>query len=331
MLREAGCWLVGDIGGTHARFGRIDERGMPFDTMRLRNDDFTDLAQVLRAAMDRARPAVSRLALAVACPVQDGPIRLTNRDWSFDAASLRAATGAAEVRLVNDFAAAGAGLAALRAGELAIVADSAKTASPPAGAVRIVLGPGTGLGMASVVRCGEHWRVLGSEAGHVGCATVHPDAQATVAEARSRFGRVSWERMLCGAGLALLDAVLRDAPERTPAQVAEAAQAGDAMARRAAGVFSHLMGEFAGDASLMLGAEAVYLTGGVIDGLGDAFDAAAFRRGFEDKGRFAARMRAVPAWHVRAGDLALRGMAQIVAGAVETAGVADPALESPPA
>lgn len=339
FLDGADAWLVGDIGGTRARFGRLTAQGVPYGTVRLANDDFADLPQVLRAALDQTGPTVSRLALAVACPIDDGPIRLTNRDWTFDAASLRRAAGAAEVRLVNDFAAAAAGLAALQPHEVTIVADPTPdpaAAAPDAtaaglarrpsrpGAVRIVLGPGTGLGLAAVVRCGLGWRVLGSEAGHVGCATTEADAMPALAEARREWGRVSWERLLCGDGLARLDAALREAPPRAPAQVAADAQAAEPIARRAANAFSRLLGEFAGDACLMLGAEAVYLTGGVLSGLGDAFNAQAFRRGFEDKGRFAPRMRAVPAWHVTAKDLALRGLAQIVAGAAEAAGTADP-------
>lgn len=299
--------------------------------MRFRNDDFEGMEAVLRAAIERAAAGVARVALAVASPVGEGPIRLTNRDWTFDAASLRRATGVRQVRIVNDFAAAAAGLAALRPHEsMALWSEpvpALAAADPPPdqdGSVRLVLGAGTGLGMAAALRGGPRWQVLPSEAGHAGCATTWPDALPALADARWRWGRASWERLLSGDGLARLDAGLHGAAARAPAAVAAAAQAGEPIAARAARAFSRLLGEFAGDACLMLRAEAVYLTGGVLDGLGDAFDAGAFRDGFEDKGRFAQHMREVPTRRVLAGDLALRGLACIVSDAACAPGTSDP-------
>lgn len=319
------------MGGTHGRFARLDAQGALSSVVRLRNDDFSDLIQAIRQAIDRVAQPVARVALAVASPVSEGTIRLTNRDWTFSAASLGRALGVEQVRIVNDFAAAAAGVVALRAEQTVLVErDSVRTATAApaedrhhdADTVRIVLGPGTGLGMAAVLRTPAGWRVLGSEAGHVGCSTTEPDALPVVAEARHRWGRASWERLLCGDGLARLDASLRGGPARLPAEVAGAALAAEPTACRAARLFSRLLGEFAGDACLMLGADAVYLTGGVLDGLGAAFDGQAFREGFEDKGRFAQRMQDVPVRRVLAGDLALRGLAEIVGGGVEAAGVA---------
>lgn len=288
--------------------------------------------------MQQPGPPIDALALAVACPIGGGPIQLTNLDWTFDATSVRQAVGASCIRIVNDFAAAAAGLLGLGDADVRMVEPpdrspdtvvaqpdvAAQTADQAAG-VRVVLGPGTGLGLSALVRCGSVWRVLESEAGHMGCATTHRDAQPAVARARNRWGRVSWERLLCGDGLAMLDAALREAAARLPAEVAADALAGEPTAVRAARAFSHVLGEFAGDACLMLRADRVYLTGGVLDGLGAAFDAQAFRAGFEDKGRFTDMLRKVAVMRVGADDLALRGLAQMIAGTVQAPGVTHPA------
>ena len=161
-------------------------------------------------------------------------------------------------------------------------------------------------------------RVMPSEAGHMGAAPSGDDARAVVERSRLRHGRVSWERLLCGDGLALFDAVARGADEAAePADVAARAQSGDTAARRAASAFAHALGEFAGDLCLAFNATGgVYLTGGVLDGLGRAFDADAFREGFEDKGRFRTLLRAVPCFRVCADDLALRGLARLLEGKV---------------
>lgn len=329
--------MVADIGGTHSRFARVGPDSSLAGQVRYRNAEFSGLIAAVQAATRQPGPPLGALALAVACPVVGGPIRLTNLDWTFDATSVRQAVGASRIRIVNDFAAAAAGLLGLgdadvkvverpgRQGDEATRPDAVARIDDRAAGVRVVLGPGTGLGLSALVRCGSVWRVLESEAGHMGCATTHADAQPALAQARDLWGRVSWERLLCGDGLARLDAALRAAPARSPAEVAADALAGEPTSVRAARVFSHLLGEFAGDACLMLRADQVYLTGGVLDGLGTAFDAQAFRAGFEDKGRFADMLRKVAVMQVCADDLALRGLANVIAGTVQAPGVTDPA------
>ena len=144
------------------------------------------------------------------------------------------------------------------------------------------------------------------------------DARTVLERSRLRHGRVSWERLLCGEGLALFDAVARGADEAAePADVAARAQAGDTTALRAVSAFAHALGEFAGDLCLAFSATGgVYLTGGVLDGLGGALNADALREGFEDKGRFRTLLRATPCFQVCADDLALRGLARLLEGKV---------------
>ena len=152
----------------------------------------------------------------------------------------------------------------------------------------------------------------------MGAAPSGDDARKVFERSRVRHGRVSWERLLCGQGLALFDAVARGADTAVePADVAARAQAGDTAARRAATAFSHALGEFAGDLCLAFSAPGgVYLTGGVLDGLGRALDVDALRAGFEDKGRFRTQLGAVPCFRVCADDLALRGLARLLEGKV---------------
>jgi len=167
-----------------------------------------------------------------------------------------------------------------------------------------------------ILNDGPEPQVRPSEAGHMGAAPSGSDARAVVERSGSRHGRVSWERLLCGDGLALFDAVARGADETVEAaEVAARAQSGDTAARRAAGEFAHALGEFAGDLCLAFNATGgVYLTGGVLDGLGHEFDADALREGFEDKGRFRTLLHAVPCFRVCADDLALRGLARLLEG-----------------
>ena len=308
-------WIVSDIGGTHARFNRWSTQGGLFENRpaRYRNDDFRDLATLINQYRGDAAPHVVQAMLALALPVGPGEMRMTNRSWAFTAEKLRADAGLAQLRLVNDFVAAAAGIGALSVSESVQIGGLHSSVGPV-----IVLGPGTGLGTAVILNDGLEPRVMPSEAGHMGAAPSRDDARAVFERSFMRHGRVSWERLLCGDGLALFDAVARGADQAAePAEVAARAHAGDAAARRAASAFTHALGEFAGDLCLAFNATGgVYLTGGVVDGLGRALDAEALREGFEDKGRFRTLLNAVPCFRVCADDLALRGLARLLEGKV---------------
>ena len=308
-------WIVSDIGGTHARFNRWSAQDGLSDNppARFRNDDFRDLAALINHYRGDAAPDVVQAMLALALPVGPGEMRMTNRNWAFTAHGLRADAGLSQLRLVNDFVAAAAGIGALSASESIQIGGL----SSGAGTV-IVLGPGTGLGTAVILSDGAEQQVMPSEAGHMGAAPSGDDARAVVERSRSRHGRVSWERLLCGDGLALFDAVARGTNETLDAaDVAARAQSGDTAARRAASAFAQALGEFAGDLCLAFNATGgVYLAGGVLDGLGRAFDAAALREGFEDKGRFSGLLHTIACFRVCTDDLALRGLARLLKGKV---------------
>ena len=308
-------WIVSDIGGTYARFNRWStQSGLSENPpARYLNDDFHDLAALINQYRGDAAPHVVHAMLALALPAGPGEMRMTNRSWAFTAQGLRADAGLAQLRLVNDFVAAAAGIGVLSTSESIQIGGLRSGA----GTV-VVLGPGTGLGTAMIVNDDSEPQVMPSEAGHMSAAPSGDDALKVLKLSRLRHGRVSWERLLCGEGLALFDAVARNADEAAePADVAARAQAGDTIARRAASAFAHALGEFAGDLCLAFNATGgVYLTGGVLDGLGTAFDSDALREGFEDKGRFRTPLRAIPCFRVCADDLALRGLARLLEGKV---------------
>jgi glucokinase len=214
--------------------------------------------------------------------------------------------------LVNDFAAAAAGIDALSLDRTQMLnADEAE----PVPGVRLVLGPGTGLGAAMIV-ADEPPRILASEAGHMTFGSDAAIAARLIEDGRARWGRVSWERVLCGDGLPWLHTVtsgyrgLDDA-----ASVARAAASGDPGAIETVRLFSRLLGEFAGDACLAFQAlEGVYLCGGVLSGLTATFDARGFLVSFAAKGRFAAPLRRVPVYLVAGHELGLQGAARFLAG-----------------
>ncbi len=318
-VTRADTWVFADIGGTNARFAHWRSGVDAGPIERWPADDFASLPDAVDA-FERTQPdRAARGAIAIALQVRGTHLRMTNRPWSFDVQSLRRRLGLVELRLVNDFVAAAAGLPALGDDAVDVLRDG--SAAP---GHWLLIGPGTGLGAAALLDTrSAHERVLASEAGHMGFAGHHPALESLRDAARARWARVSWERLLSGEGLGLLHAWQSGADELLPAPRISALVAdGDLAATEAARWFSRLLGAFAGDLCLAFGADGgVWLTGGVLDGLAEGFDRAAFLEAFDDKGRYAAHQREVPVRLVLARDLAFRGLERIVRGACRAPGI----------
>lgn len=318
-MPAAGDWLLADIGGTNVRTCRWRHGAGTGPTARARADAFGGLAEALRALEPRDSPPAAHAALAIASQVRGAPLRMTNRGWIVEPDALRSALQLQSLCFVNDFAAAAAGLPALDERSARTLREGA-----PASGNLLLLGPGTGLGVAALLGAGSgDERIVASEAGHMGLAYQDAALEPLHAIARARWGRMSWERLLSGEGLRCLYAwqAGSDSPPEAH-EVSARAACGEAAALRAASWFSRLLGACAGDLCLAFGADGgVWLAGGVLDGLGDAFDAAAFLDAFDDKGRYALRQRRVPVRRVLAADLAFRGLVRIVEGACRAPGL----------
>lgn len=326
--------LVADIGGTNGRFA-IVRNGAITERRSYRNADFPDLAALVTRYLTDAGSAdddVRDACLAVAAPISvDDEAKFTNAPWRVSARALEAAMGLSRVALINDFAAQAYGLETLDDDDTVpvdgaadpgpVAVASAPVAATAAASSRVVLGPGTGLGCAALVPSIEReggFVAVTSEGGHMGFAA-STDADWTILEAaRQRYGRTSWERVCCGAGIALIHAALWPDDDVAgvagddPSEVVRLAR-GDATSRagRTVAQFCGMLGAFAGDLALVFRATGgVYLTGGVLGHLGPAFDASAFRARFVDKGRYREWLSGLAVHRIVADDVALRGCAR---------------------
>jgi len=308
--------LLADIGGTNARFALLQDDGAVATLETLAVADHEGPEAAVRAVLQRHGLAPPPLAvLAVAGPVHRLPVRLTNAGWQFDRDALVRETGIGAVHLVNDFAAQAWVLPALAPGDTVKLGG----ADGLAGAVRLVLGPGTGLGVATFApgTGGTGDRVLAGEGGHAALPAEDDRDAALLGRLRTRFGRVSAERVLSGPGLvALGQAVAAEddlpAPPTTPAELVEAARAGDSAAAETLQRFAGFLGSYAGDLTLIVGAwGGVYLTGGIAPRLRPELQSGPFRARFEAKGRFDAELQQVPTHLIVRPDPAFLGLAEL--------------------
>ena len=299
--------LVADIGGTNARFALTragDARVKPplEAVQKLATEDHPSLLEAARTylrGLGGERP--QRAVFAVASAVTTDQIKFTNSPWSFSIAELSRELGLT-LSVINDFTAMARVLPVLEAADLDVVggvAPDPKVQKPRRSFA--VLGPGTGLGVGGVIVEGSGATVIQSEGGHVGFA---PGNEAEIELLRvlaKRYGRISAERLVAGPGLVNLHDALREIDglpprEITPEQITQAAQDGsDEVCNRVVRRFTELLGAFAGDVALAFGAwDGVFLSGGVAQKLQPFIERGDFRRRFEDKGRHAALLKAIP-------------------------------------
>ena len=293
--------LIADIGGTNARFALCDPAtAVPelVEPMALRNAEFASLQHAAEHYLAAVGVRPRRAAIALACPVDGDEIRLTNRAWSFNRHELRASLGLEELRLINDFGAIARAVPVLAPDERVVLHGQAHELSR--GPVSVI-GPGTGFGVGLLVGSADSgWQVVETEGGHVGFAPLDDEERVLADRVVARHGRASWERLLSGSGLAIIDAVLRGAEGgpggqlRDPAEVVAAALDGhDVVSRRALARFCAILGSVAGDVALVHGARSVVIAGGIVPRFLPFLRASAFRERFLDKGRFAAWLEPV--------------------------------------
>ncbi len=294
--------LVGDIGGTNARFALVHGgTGRPelIAPHSYLCSDFKSAEEAVNVYLDEqqhgARP--SSAVLAVAGPIIDGAIAFTNTDWRISEADFSSAIKLGSTKLVNDYAALALAVPMLSSADAEVIGPD--LAGRADGTVAI-LGAGTGFGVSAMVRDGVREAVLTTEGGHVSLAPVDELEVEIWRILSQRYGRVSIERILSGPGLLELHGVLADiegvtAVGATPGDVTRQADAGAPLAIRTLDVFCAMLGSAAGDFALAYGAQGgVYLAGGVSKHLLGALKRGGFRQRFESKGRFASYLREIP-------------------------------------
>lgn len=302
--------LVADIGGTNARFALLDEAGVPTQAHVLACMDYPDIGAAINAYVSMVGNQPTAAVIAIATPITGDRIAMTNHHWSFSVQALKAELGFTSLVFINDFAALALSLPALTAGELVQIGGGYAVPNEPIG----VIGPGTGLGVASLVKSGSFWQALAGEGGHVTLAAANDFEADIIAVLRHRIGHVSAERILSGPGLILLRETIGQLRNEvveltTPREIAQRALAGsDALCVEAVTVFCAMLGTVAGNLALTLGARGgIYLGGGILPQLGIFFAQSPFRERFEEKGRFAGYLSAIPCFVIHAETPALIG------------------------
>ena len=297
--------VAADIGGTHARFalaqvadGKVVGLGEP---LTLRTDEFASLdlawAQLRRSW---AEPLPRAAALAIASPIGADEIRLTNNRWRVTPSRLNEELGLDRHLLVNDFGAVAHAVHHAPPSDFAHLSGP-RVPLPDEGPITIC-GPGTGLGVAQLVRATHGYRVIETEGGHIGFAPTEAYEDRLVARLRERHGRVSAERVCAGPAIVthyetandVVGELIYEISERVIWDGVLAWNRRDALAEEAVDRFCQALGAVAGDLALAQGAKAVVIAGGLGLRLKARLRRAGFGQRFRAKGRFEGMMKALP-------------------------------------
>ncbi|GLP95846.1 glucokinase [Paraferrimonas sedimenticola] len=309
--------IVADIGGTNARFAlaRKTESGIDIDEVRFYpSADYPSLEAVVRHYKDSlpSDEVISGACLAVAGPSTNHSVSVTNLAWHANIEELRKQLELPALKVINDFVAYAYSIPLLPDSQLQTVKPGeAMTCSP-----RVVLGPGTGFGVASLVPMGNRWHAVPCEGGHISLAATNARQAALVEILARRYAHVSVETILCGRGLVNLYqamATLLDAPTplSTPAEITQAADSGkNPLARETLDEFCRWLGSVTADMVLVQGARGgAYLGGGILPRIAEFLQHSDFTRAFGQKGMMTEYLEPVPVSLALKSDTALMGAA----------------------
>jgi glucokinase len=319
MTGAGTTWLVGDIGATNARFGLMSTARTLLHNETYPVDEYPAIEDAIAAYLGRraALPLPQQAAIAIASPITGDRVAMTNHPWRFSISALAARFGFERLEVVNDFTAVARALPYLESNDRMAVGGGEE---PTDHAPKAVIGPGSGLGVSGLLRCGGRWIALTGEGGHATLSPVSDRESATIDRMRRHFDHVSAERALSGPGLinlyntlASLDGV--QSLGYGAAQITDHAVRGtDPLCTEAVAMFCAMLGTMAGNLALTLGARGgVYIAGGIVPRLGRFFADSPFRARFEAKGRFREYLATIPTYVVTHPLPAFLGCAALLA------------------
>ena len=322
--------LIADIGGTNARFALTDvHNGATSVTynheQQLKCADFTCVSEAIRSYLqDISIKSINRGCLAVAAPVDDQQrVSMTNNHWSFAAKELQKSLGVEEISIINDFAAIAHAVPQLTESDRMLITKhgSQISADGKQQTFAVVGRPGTGLGVAGLSHCDNQFKVLTSEAGHMSFSPENPLELEIYNYLHQKFVRLSYERLLSGAGIVNLYQALAEISGKEPQNLVagticqNAVNGVDDLCEQALHSFCGILGAFAGDIALAFNStDGVYIAGGILPRYKTFLKNSAFIERFTNKGRYAQLMETIPVQLITHANPGLLGSAACLSG-----------------
>lgn len=260
--------LIGDIGGTNARFAIIrdsNSKAEPFDPVRIRSFETIEDA-IQTAVLDKTSLVPATMMLAIATPLFGESFHLTNGNWVVRPQQMISRFDLDSICLMNDFAAQALAAIVLPRDNLDFIGNGEIADYEP----KVVIGPGTGLGIATLVHVNGKWAILSGEGGHVDLGPRTQREMEIWPHLKKLDGRVSAELAISGQGIEnLYQAICKTINSQSARKSASEVSAGaidgsDPIAMEAVDLFLTLLARIAGDMALVtLARGGAYISGGI--------------------------------------------------------------------
>ncbi|MBU2886130.1 glucokinase [Gilvimarinus agarilyticus] len=310
--------LVADIGGTNGRFGLVNacnhEKGYLAERqISLPSGEYATLADMIRDYIKQADVAMPKFAcLAIAGPIQDGHVKVTNLNWEFSISQLRDELNMQALDVINDYSALAYAAPHLQPEDIKTLYNTAANPYGPIG----VMGPGTGFGAALLAPISSGWKIIATEGGHCSFAPTNATEISILQELRKEFEHVSIEHLLSGQGLVHIYRSLASiegisASDLSPADISgQGMSQTDPLCERALQIFCNVLGSVAGDKALSWGAMGgIYLGGGIVPKIADYLPHTDFIQRYHNKGVMRDYVESIPVHMVINDKAALIGSA----------------------
>jgi len=292
--------LIADVGGTNIRLALVDlSNGDITAIKKYLCADYPAITDVIKLYLNQVNHRVDSACIAIACPTDEDLIQMTNHAWSFSKSAVKQELGFNDFVVINDYTAISLSIPALKDDQkIKIGGGDAEAGKPIA-----VYGPGTGLGVAHLIRHCHEWISLPGEGGHVSFAPQNLLETHVLKHLQKKYGHVSVERILSGPGLVNLYQAIAIYQGITP----EPYEASDitskaldkqcSICQESLAQFCRIMGSFGGNLALTMSTYGgVYIAGGIIPRFIEYFSKSEFRTQFEAKGRFNHLIQRIPVY-----------------------------------
>lgn len=290
-MTQAMINLVADIGGTNIRLGYFEQDEAARDIKVYQCAEYASLTEVLTTYFQETglNGKTVNACLAIACPVENDLISMTNLPWEFSKSKLKQDLGLNKLVLINDYTAIAHAIPYLTDNQKVKIGGGQAVQGKPIS----ICGPGTGLGVANAIAINDQWHALGGEGGHVDFAPMNKIESDILAYLFTKYEHVSYEQLLSGLGLEQIYQALNvinkmHLPDLSAKEISQKALSNDCeLCRQSLAQFCAILGSFAGNLALTLASfGGVYIAGGIVPRFIEFFNDSEFRSRFESKGRF---------------------------------------------
>ncbi|XQW86804.1 glucokinase [Thalassotalea piscium] len=292
--------IVADIGGTNLRIALVNDDGGTDLLSVYQCSEYDGLSTIVQTFLVEHSLVADQIngCFAIACPVDQDLIQMTNLPWQFSKKALKEELGFSKLLFINDYTAIAHAVPFLTDDQKVKIGRGTVVPGKPIS----ICGPGTGLGVANVVPVGEHWESLGGEGGHVDFAPVDATEIAILSILLQKYSHVSYEQLLSGQGLEQIYQALcqinqcQELPKLSAQEIStNALNQKCEICQQALAQFCKTLGSFSGNLALTLSSfGGVYIAGGIVPRFIEYFKNSEFRSRFEDKGRFNLFNSAIP-------------------------------------